>query len=180
MGGSDLMAKGFPVTIAENHGGELFEIVRVADTVDAPKVRIETLKPLRSRSGWGDGVRLGCGYDGPINLAGCPRAGGMAIHANGFATFGREPQWQRVVATVGIDEAHRPYGQTSMVFRIVAEQEAGETVLATSPKISFGGCEAWHFNCAIPSGAQRIRFEVNDAGDGNLSDHGHWAECGFQ
>lgn len=103
----------------------------------------------------------------------------MSIHANGFATFACNPEWKRVVATVGVDEDHRKWGQSSIIFRIVAEMENGENKLSESVRISFGGCETWHFDCEIPAGAKAIRFEVDGAGDGIASDHGHWAECGF-
>ncbi len=180
MSGAELASRGFAVTIDDMCGGELFEVIRVAKSANPPKVRIETLKPVASKSGWGDGIRLGSGYDErPVNFCGCRYEGGMAIHANGFATFARDPQWKRVVATVGVDEAHRVWGQSSIGFRIVAERAAGETVLGTSPKISFGGCECWHFDCEIPSDTKNIRFEVDGMGDGVDSDHGHWAECGF-
>ena len=147
----------------------------------APMVRIETLKPVKQKTGWGNGIRLGKGYDGAIRIQNNTYKGGMAIHGPGFATFERKPEWKRVVAVVGIDESQRVQDQSSVVFKIVGVAKDGkkETELATSPHMMFGGTERWHFNVELPAEAAFVKFVVTDAGDGDKSDHGDWAECGF-
>ena len=144
-----------------------------------PTVRIETLKPLSQRSGWGNGIRLGKGYDGVIQIGKKKYKGGMAIHSNGEAVFARKPEWKRVVAVVGIDEHERVQDQSSAVFKIIGLLPGGESELATSPVIRFGGTEEWHFDVAIPDGVMQIKFVVTDAGDNDKSDHGDWGDCGF-
>ncbi len=144
-----------------------------------PTVRIETLKPLSQRSGWGNGIRLGRGYDGVIQIGKKKYKGGMAIHANGEAVFARKPEWKRVVAVVGIDEHERDKDQSSAVFKIIGLHPGGESELATSPVVRFGGTEEWHFDVAIPDGVMQIKFVVTDAGDNDKSDHGDWGDCGF-
>jgi len=146
-----------------------------------PTVRIETLKPVKQKTGWGNGIRLGKGYDGAIRIQNNTYKGGMAIHGPGFATFARKPEWKRVVAVVGIDESQRVQDQSSVVFKIVGVAKDGkkETELAASPYMMFGGTERWHFNVELPADAAFVKFVVSDAGDGDKSDHGDWAECGF-
>ena len=147
----------------------------------APQVRIETLKPTKQKSGWGGGIRLGQGYDGAIRIQNRTYKGGMAIHGPGWAVFERKPEWKRVVAIVGIDESQRVQNQSSVVFKIVGVAKNGkkETELATSPYMMFGGTERWHFNVALPDDVAAVKFVVTDGGDGDKSDHGDWAECGF-
>ncbi|MBP5510706.1 MAG: NPCBM/NEW2 domain-containing protein [Kiritimatiellae bacterium] len=148
----------------------------------APQVRIETLKPVKQKAGWGGGIRIGKGYDGPIRIQNSTYKGGMAIHGPGFATFARKPEWKRVVAVVGIDESQRVQNQSSVVFKIVGVGKDGkkEKELATSPYMMFGGTERWHFNVALPDDVASVKFVVTDGGDGDKSDHGNWAECGFR
>ena len=147
----------------------------------APQVRIETLKPAKQKTGWGGGIRLGKGYDGEIRIQNSTYKGGMAIHGPGYATFARQPEWKRVVAVVGIDESQRVQNQSSVVFKIVGVGKDGkkEKELATSPYMMFGGTERWHFNVALPDDVAFVKFVVTDGGDGDKSDHGDWAECGF-
>jgi hypothetical protein len=147
----------------------------------APQVRIETLKPVKQKAGWGGGIRLGKGYDGEIRIQNRTYKGGMAIHGPGWAVFERKPEWKRVVAIVGIDESQRVQDQSSVVFKIVGVAKNGkkETELATSPHMMFGGTERWHFNVALPDDVAAVKFVVTDGGDGDKSDHGDWAECGF-
>jgi hypothetical protein len=147
----------------------------------APQVRIETLKSVKQKAGWGGGIRLGKGYDGEIRIQNRTYKGGMAIHGPGWAVFERKPEWKRVVAIVGIDESQRVQDQSSVVFKIVGVAKNGkkETELATSPHMMFGGTERWHFNVALPDDVAAVKFVVTDGGDGDKSDHGDWAECGF-
>ena len=147
----------------------------------APQVRIETLKPVKQKTGWGGGIRLGKGYDGAIHIQNRTYSGGMAIHGPGYATFARKPEWKRVVAVVGIDESQRVQNQSSVVFKVVGVGKDGkkEKELATSPYMMFGGTERWHFNVALPDDVAFVKFVVTDGGDGDKSDHGDWAECGF-
>ena len=147
----------------------------------APQVRIETLKPVKQKTGWGGGIRLGKGYDGAIRIQKNTYKGGMAIHGPGYATFERKQEWKRVVAVVGIDESQRVQDQSSVVFKIVGVGKDGkkEKELATSPYMMFGGTERWHFNVALPDDVAFVKFVVTDGGDGDKSDHGDWAECGF-
>ena len=147
----------------------------------APQVRIETLKPVKQKTGWGGGIRLGKGYDGAIRIQNRTYSGGIAIHGPGYATFARKPEWKRVVAVVGIDESQRVQDQSSVVFKIVGVGKDGkkEKELAASPYMMFGGTERWHFNMALPDDVASVKFVVTDGGDGDKSDHGDWAECGF-
>ena len=95
--------------------------------------------------------------------------------------FERKPEWKRVVAIVGIDESQRVQNQSSVVFKIVGVGKDGkkEKELATSPYMMFDGTERWHFNVTLPDDAAFVKFVVTDGGDGDKSDHGNWAECGF-
>lgn len=147
----------------------------------APQVRVETLKPTKQKTGWGNGIRLGKGYDGAIRIQGKTYKGGMAIHGPGYAVFERRPDWKRVVAVVGIDESQRVQNQSSVVFKIVGVAKDGkkESVLASSPYMMFGGTEKWHFDVELPDSVAAVKFVVSDGGDGDKSDHGDWAECGF-
>jgi hypothetical protein len=43
----------------------------------------------------------------------------------------------------------------------------------------FGGTEKWHFDVELPDSVAAVKFVVSDGGDGDKSDHGDWAECGF-
>jgi hypothetical protein len=153
-------------------------IPQLGDVPPKPDARLDSLKPLKTAVGWGS-FKTGVSLNGPLRLGKETFASGICIHADGYATYTRDPAWRRFVAIVGIDESQRPQNQSSVIFSVAAEAADGRRVLATSPVIRFGQRERWHFNLELPKDAERVVLLTESAGDGNKSDHGDWCDAGF-
>jgi hypothetical protein len=148
----------------------------------APDVRLSSLKPLRTKIGWGQlGVNKSC-TGGELLVGGKPFADGLGMHASSQVVYARQAAWRRLVAIVGVDGAKRDDPRASVVFRVISEsggEPARETVLAASPRLQNGPLDHWHFDVALPDDCRRLRLEVDDAGDDNKADHADWVEAGF-
>lgn len=143
-----------------------------------PDIPVDTLNPLKTVVGWGS-FKRGTSLNGPLRLGQETYKSGVCIHADGKATYTRDPSWHRFVAIVGIDESQRPQAQSSIIFSVAVEAPDGCRILASSPVIRFGQQERWHFNVELPKDAERIILQSESAGDGNKSDHGNWCDAGF-
>jgi len=173
-----------PVTLDGRRGEtqqvsfKVLAIPVTGETPPLPEVYIDALKPLKVATGWG-GFKVNTALNGPLTIQKEKFDHGVCIHADGFATYERDPSWKRFVAVVGIDESQRPQNQSSIKFSISAEAADGTRLLADSPILRFGQCERWHFDVKIPDDAIRIVIRSDTAGDGNKSDHGDWCNAGF-
>lgn len=153
-------------------------IPQLGDVPPKPSVRLDSLSPVQQAVGYGS-FKKGVSLNGPLRLGKETFSSGVCIHADGYATYTRDPSWQRFVSVVGIDESQRPQNQSSIIFSVAVDAAAGRRVLATSPVIRFGQCERWHFNLELPKDAERVVLLTESAGDGNKSDHGNWCDAGF-
>jgi hypothetical protein len=173
-----------PVTLDGRRGAtqtvtfKVMDIPVAGEAPPLPEVYIDSLKPLKTATGWG-GFKVNTAYNGPLTLQKEKFDHGVCIHAEGFASYKREPSWKRFVAVVGIDESQRPQNQSSIKFSISAEAADGTRLLAASPVLRFGQCERWYFDVKLPDDALRIVIRSETAGDGNKSDHGNWCNAGF-
>ncbi|MCY2991224.1 MAG: NPCBM/NEW2 domain-containing protein [Planctomycetota bacterium] len=117
----------------------------------------------------------------PLQLRGVTYAKGLGVHATNQMVFAIQPEYERFVALVGVDEhilsvangsnlAMHP----SVVFRVFIDgQEA-----AASPvmRITF---QPWRFDVPIPPGSKIISLATMDGGNGNQEDLANWVNCGF-
>ena len=146
-----------------------------------PELKLTKLQPLSATTGWG---AVGIGKEaggGPLSLSGKTYADGLGLHANAEVVYACQPQWQRFVATVGLDDTQRSDPRASIVCRVIAENAAGEKqTLATSPVLRSGKQPEHHFNVPLPAGTAKLHLVVDDAGDGIACDHADWVNAGFR
>lgn len=173
-----------PYTLAGTRGApqsatfKVPAIPQLGDVPPKPEVKLDALKPVKTAVGYGS-FKTGTALNGPLRLGQDTFASGVCIHADGFATYTRDPAWKRFVAIVGIDESQRPQNQSSIIFSVAVEAADGRRVLATSPALRFGQQERWHFDVELPKDTERVVLLSESASDGNKSDHGNWCDAGF-
>ncbi len=149
--------------------------VEIGPVPPKPAVSLMTLKPLEIETGWGS-VGIGKSAGGsPLQLGEDTFPDGIGLHANARAVYERKPEYKRFVAVIGIDEARRSERQSSLICKVLADDK----VLAQTPVMKFGGVERWHFDVELPVSAKHVVLVVEDAGDGNKSDHADWVNAGF-
>lgn len=143
-----------------------------------PEVFIGDLKPVKLGVGWGS-PKFNTALNGPLTLGTAVYKSGICLHADGFATYVRDPSWKRFTAVVGIDESQRKAKQSSITFAVSIQAADGQRVIAVSPVLRFGQREIWYFDVELPADAKEVTVHVQSAGDGNKSDHGNWCDAGF-
>jgi hypothetical protein len=143
-----------------------------------PDLPIEQFKPKQVASGHGP-VQFGKSQTGKLTLGKETFEHGICLHADGFVTYKRKPEWRRFVAVVGIDESNRRDNQSSMIFTVAIEASDARRIIYSTPVLRFGQIEKWHIDVQIPKDAREIVLISDSAGDNNKSDHGDWCDAGF-
>ena len=138
-----------------------------------PDIQISGLKALKAVSGWGQPQMDKSVVGKELRVDGKVWPKGVGVHAKSELVYARKPEYERFVATVGIDEEVKGHA-TSVDFAVYADG----TEIARSPVLRWGFLTAWHLNAAIPKGTRRIRLVVGDGGDGGW-DHADWVNAGF-
>ncbi len=144
-----------------------------------PSVDITSLMAVESRTGYGE-VRTNASVDGhPLTINGVVHASGLGVHAQALQVYEIKPDYRRFVAVAGLDDEVRNT-PASVVFLVIAEVDGKQRELAKSPKrLPRPTMACWYFDVAIPDHCTRLRLVVDDAGDGNNSDHADWVDAGF-
>ena len=143
-----------------------------------PDLPVEQFKPKRVASGHGP-VQFGKSQTGKLTLGEETFEHGICLHADGFVTYKRKPEWKRFVAVVGIDESKRRDQQSSMIFTVAIEAPDARRTIYSTPVLRFGQIEKWHIDVEIPEDAREIVLISDSAGDNNEGDHGDWCDAGF-
>jgi NPCBM/NEW2 domain len=105
----------------------------------------------------------------PFSIRGRAFEKGLGVHAYASATYKLDGQFDRFLATIGIDDSAAPYG--SVVFRVIADGRRvyeSKTVRGDEPGIPIS---------VDVSGAALLTLECDDAGDLDISDHADWADA---
>ncbi len=147
-----------------------------------PDVSIARLEPKTARTGWGQ-IHTNRSCEGnPLRLAGSTYEDGMGVHAQSLLIYDAPAKAERLVATVGLDDEKRTDPRSSIVARLYGDAgEMGERpeLLAESPLLSDETLRIWHFNVPLSSRVRRVHLQIDEAGDGNFSDHADWVNTGF-
>jgi len=148
--------------------------MKIPPTPPLPDVYIDMLPFLRASLDWGDRPRINKSIqDNPLRVAGNTYARGLGVHAKSEVVYPMRPEYDRFVATAGVDDEMAAYPFASIVFAVYADAE----LLAQSPVLNPGGL--WHFDVPLPPDAHEIRLVVGDANNGVTADHGDWINAGF-
>lgn len=105
----------------------------------------------------------------PLSIRGRTFEKGLGVHAYASATYKLDVQFDRFLATIGIDDSAAPYG--SVVFRVIVDGRRvyeSKTVRGDEPGIPIS---------VDVSGGALLTIECDDAGDLDISDHADWADA---
>ena len=103
----------------------------------------------------------------PLTLKGQVYEKGLGAHANSQAEYWLGGAYQRLTATVGVDDAC----VGSVVFKVLCDGE-----LRFESPIMTRGDEPLALEVALV-GVNRLELLVGDSGDGIGCDHGNWANA---
>lgn len=148
----------------------------------APKVYLDSLKPLAAKNGWG---KLGTNKSIAglaLTVDGKRYEHGLGCHANSLLVYTIPAGAKRFVAVVGLDDAKKDDERSSVTFEVYGDvKEMGEEpeLLAKSPVLSSKSVRSWAFNVELTERHKELRLVVTDAGDGIASDHADWVDAGF-
>lgn len=106
---------------------------------------------------------------GPLMLGGKRFERGLGVHSKTTLVYQIDAAFERLVATVGIDDAYRPRG--SVVFRIIGD---GRTLLDTGTIT--GADEPRTINVDV-TGTGELSLVVDFGPDLDLADHAIWASA---
>jgi hypothetical protein len=131
--------------------------------------------PFTATNGWGpverdtsNGEAL-AGDGRTITLNGTTAAKGLGVHSPGAVTLNLAGNCTRFTATVGVDD--EVGGAGSVRFSVVADG----TTLAETPTLT-GSSPSVPLDVGL-DGVRQLDLIIDDAGDGNGSDHADWAEA---
>ena len=147
-----------------------------------PDIFISDLKPLSSRSGWGQPAVNKSVEGKPLTVGGKTYQRGIGTHADGLAVFTVPAGARRFVAGAGLDDEKQDDPRSSVTFEIYGDlKEIGEppVLLAKSPVLSSKTVRFWAFDLELNSRFKELRLVVTDAGDGVAADHADWVNAGF-
>ena len=147
-----------------------------------PEIFLSDLKPISSKSGWGQ-TRLNQSVEGkPLTLGGKTYPRGLGTHANALTVFAVPAGARRFVAVVGLDDEKQDDPRSSVTFEVYGDvKEMGEppVLLSKSPVLSSKTARSWAFDLELNTRFKELRLVVTDAGDGIASDHADWVNAGF-
>lgn len=117
----------------------------------------------------------------PLRLRSQDYDRGMGVHAPNHMIYAVDPQWDRFVACVGVDEqilrvskgsdlGHMP----SVIFRVFINGRLAEE----SPIMRITS-RPWRFDVKIPESSQTISIAAIPTDDGNREDLANWVDAGF-
>jgi serine/threonine protein kinase len=160
-----------PVVVPPERGGDSSASTR------SPDVALETLSPVKAKTGWGTVYMNKNAAGGPIRLGGKTYARGVGVHADAELVYDLRPEYDRFVGRVGIDDGMKE--ESSIIVRVFADEQ----LLKESPVLNAGSAP-WDAGVKLPRdaagrGPGRLRLVVDAAGDGNEADMTDWVDVGF-
>lgn len=137
------------------------------------EVYVSGLAPLAATSGYGpyekdtSNGELAGGDGKTLTLNGKTYGKGLGVHANSSITYSLGGQYTRFLCDVGVDDEAGSSG--SVIFRVWLDN-----VKVFDSGVMTGSSATKSVDVGV-SGANQLRLEVTDAGDGKTYDHADWA-----
>lgn len=140
-----------------------------------PDVHVSDLEWIEATAGYGGDPRRDRSIeDRPLSVNGESFEKGVGTHAESEIVVALDPSYARFVSVAGIDDEMGERDVCSVVFQVLFDGElAAESVLLKTQ-------EVWHFDVAVPDGAERMTLRVLEGDSGINSDHADWVDCGFR
>lgn len=150
--------------------------VALYQSFDATAVYLSDLTPQGTpANGWGpiefdtSNGEDNSGDGNPITLNGIVYDKGLGVHAYSEVTYDLAGSYSHFFADVGVDDENAPGG--TVVFRVLAD---GNEVFNSGTMANASTTQAVNVSVL---GADALTLIVEDAGDGNGSDHADWADA---
>jgi ELWxxDGT repeat protein len=125
-----------------------------------------------SSAGWGSVQRDFTVNGNPIQINGVQYGKGVGIHSYGEIVVNLRGRAERFQADVGVDDDVSS-SEGSVIFKIY-----GDGRLLFESDVMTGADNAQQVDVDL-IGIQKVRFIIEDAGDGGINDHGTWANAIF-
>ncbi len=152
--------------------------VGTPSTSSASTVYLSDLKEASATNGWGPFERdmangaQAAGDGGPLRLQGVTFAKGLGVHANSDIRLTVPHGCTEFKSTIGVDDFVADRG--SVVFQVFTGG-TGSTKVFDSGTMTGASASG---SVSVPvTGGHVLRLVVTDAGNGNASDHGDWADA---
>ena len=105
----------------------------------------------------------------------------MGVHAPCQLLYKAQPEWDRFVALVGVDEwslgtnnGSNVAMHPSVVFKVFIDGQ-----LAAKTPVMRIAVQPWPLDIKIPAGSKIISLVATDGGNGNRHDMANWVRAGF-
>jgi hypothetical protein len=138
---------------------------------EPPRVDLGNLAPLETVQGWGDLQVNRSIWGKPMKIGERSFSRGLGMHAPGRAVYGLEGPCERFEAWIGVDAAVRGLEGGSVVFCVKGDGRElfrSDVMKADSPPK--------HIEVPLKD-VKLLELVVEDAGDGQNSDHADWSEA---
>ena len=140
-----------------------------------PDVYLSDLTPIKAEVVWHGTVKKDLSIDKtPLTLSGKKYGRGIGAGSPTELTYKLEPDYERFVAVVGLDDNVKARNSDMSFFRVFVRNNREELLLHESPLLYPG--ESWPMEVRIPLDCQEIRLEVTGGMDAERVD---WANAGF-
>jgi hypothetical protein len=140
-----------------------------------PDVYLSDLTPIKAEVVWHKSVQKDLSIDKtPLSISGKRFKRGVGAGSPTELTYKLEPDYERFVAVVGLDDNVKARNSDMSFFRVFVRNNREELLLHESPLLYPG--ESWPMEVRIPLDCQEIRLEVTGGMDAERVD---WANAGF-
>jgi hypothetical protein len=151
-------------------------------TPPLPTLRLDDLKALEVKNGYGKATPGKTIAGTPLKLNGKTYEHGIGAHAQALSVYAIPSGATRFVSVVGLDDKVKGDFRSSVVFQVYGDvKEMGEApvLLAESPLLSEKTLRSWAFDLELNSRYKELRLVVTDAGDDINADLADWVDAGF-
>jgi hypothetical protein len=148
---------------------------KLAPVPPLPDVYVSDLAPIKSEVVWRYTAQKNQSIEKtPLSIAGKKFARGVGLASPAEMTYKLEPDYERFVAVVGLDDNVKGRYSDMALFRVFVRNSREELLLHESPMLYPG--ESWPMEVRIPLDCQEIRLEVTGGMDWERVD---WVNAGF-
>jgi hypothetical protein len=161
---------GFEPSIAESR-----QFTKLGPVPPLPDVYVSDLTPIKSEVVWRYKAQKNQSIEKtPLLISGKKFERGVGLASPAEMTYKLEPDYERFVAVVGLDDNVKARYSNMALFRVFVRNSREELLLHESPMLYPG--ESWPIEVRIPIDCQEIRLEVTGGMGWERVD---WANAGF-
>jgi hypothetical protein len=161
---------GLEPSIAESR-----QFTKLGPVPPLPDVYVSDLAPLKAEVVWRYKAQKNQSIEKtPLLISGKKFERGVGLASPAEMTYKLEPDYERFVAVVGLDDYVKARYSNMAIFRVFVRNKREELLLHESPMLYPG--ESWPMEVRIPIDCQEIRLEVTGGMGWERVD---WANAGF-